>query len=101
MNATATHDTKRGEDVRARLNVLSELSAEWKQRQQHWSDLTRRLKSEVGGVLVPDANFETFVYQTLLGAWPLDDADLPQFRERMRAYLIKVGKRRFARILLG
>jgi len=92
LNATATHDTKRGEDVRARLDVLSELAGEWAERQQGWSVLASGLRSLVQGERAPTPNDETLIYQTLVGAWPLDDNDLPEFRERLRAYLIKAAR---------
>jgi (1->4)-alpha-D-glucan 1-alpha-D-glucosylmutase len=89
MNATATHDTKRGEDVRARLDVLSELSGEWATLVRTWGALNRSFKTRVEHRPAPDANDEYFLYQTLLGAWPLRDEEVPAFRERIRAYLIK------------
>ena len=92
LNATATHDTKRGEDVRARLNVLSELAGEWAERQRGWSEITSGLRLVVEGEIAPAPNDETLVYQTLVGAWPLDDRELPEFRERLRAYVIKAAR---------
>jgi (1->4)-alpha-D-glucan 1-alpha-D-glucosylmutase len=97
MVATATHDTKRGEDVRARINVLTEFSAEWDRRLRRWSALNRRSKSEVDGVLVPSPDDEYLLYQTLVGAWPIEflgpdePAALPleRFRDRINAYMIK------------
>jgi (1->4)-alpha-D-glucan 1-alpha-D-glucosylmutase len=86
LNATATHDTKRGEDVRARLNVLSEIPQEWEQQAGAWRRLARRHKSPSGA---PDGNDEYFLYQTLLGAWPFRAAEVPEFRERLKAYLLK------------
>lgn len=75
--ATSTHDTKRGEDVRARLLVLSELPNEWKAASARWRDHNARHRSERF-----DRNTEYLYYQTLVGAWPID-------RERMTAYLEK------------
>jgi (1->4)-alpha-D-glucan 1-alpha-D-glucosylmutase len=89
LNATATHDTKRGEDVRARLNVLSELAGEWTAAHQRWSEMNRPLVREVDGASAPDANVETLLYQTLVGAWPVEEADVPAFRQRLRDYLFK------------
>jgi (1->4)-alpha-D-glucan 1-alpha-D-glucosylmutase len=88
LSATATHDTKRGEDVRARLNVLSEIPREWQRVLRHWQRLNRRLKSIVDDVRIPGANEEYLIYQTLIGAWPMDaiDADLTDAaREALRA----------------
>jgi (1->4)-alpha-D-glucan 1-alpha-D-glucosylmutase len=89
MNATTTHDTKRSEDVRARINVLSELPEEWEKRLLLWSDENREKKRAVGGRAVPDPSEEILLYQTLLGAWPLDDAETGSFPERVRSYMIK------------
>ena len=89
MNATSTHDTKRSEDVRARLNVLSELPAEWAACVADWARINRRWKSRVRGRGAPDPNEEYFLYQTLVGAWPLDDAELPAFGERLAGYIRK------------
>ncbi|HEU4366637.1 MAG TPA: malto-oligosyltrehalose synthase [Methylomirabilota bacterium] len=82
LSATATHDTKRGEDVRARINVLSEIPAEWRARVAAWQRLNRKHRTMVDGAPVPGANTEYFVYQTLVGAWPLD-------RARLSGYLMK------------
>ena len=71
LSATSTHDTKRGEDVRARLNVLSEIPDAWKAAVLKWRALNRRFKTEVGGALAPSPNEEYLLYQTLVGAWPL------------------------------
>ena len=89
MTTTSTHDAKRSEDVRARINVLSELSAEWGDRVDRWTALNRQRKRAVGGHLVPDANLEIFLYQTLVGAWPLGDAPAEGFAERLEEYLLK------------
>ena len=72
MSATATHDTKRGEDVRARLCVLSELPADWHQALIRLYQLARPHKRSHD---VPDANEEYLLYQTLLGAWPVHGRD--------------------------
>ena len=82
LSATATHDTKRGEDVRARINVLSEIPAEWRARLAAWQRFNRRHHTMVDGAPVPGANTEYLVYQTLVGAWPIDAA-------RLRDYLLK------------
>ena len=73
LSPLSTHDTKRGEDMRARLNVLSELPGAWANRVAAWSERNRHHKVELhDGVLAPDANEEYFLYQTLVGAWPDD-----------------------------
>jgi (1->4)-alpha-D-glucan 1-alpha-D-glucosylmutase len=89
LSATGTHDTKRGEDVRARINAISELPGEWKSAVRRWRGLNRRLKSDVGGVLAPDANEEYLLYQTLVGTWPFDEATLPGYGERLKKYVMK------------
>jgi (1->4)-alpha-D-glucan 1-alpha-D-glucosylmutase len=89
MNGTATHDTKRGEDVRARINVLSEILGEWEKHIRRWSALNKSKKKRVGVTPVPDRNDEYFLYQTLIGAWPLDDADHEAFVDRMKDYAVK------------
>ncbi|MEO0455542.1 MAG: malto-oligosyltrehalose synthase [Cyanobacteria bacterium P01_A01_bin.114] len=89
MNTTSTHDTKRSEDVRARLNVLSELPERWATEVKAWSQLNHKLKQTDGDRQLPDANDEYFLYQTLIGAYPFDKADLPEFTERIKAYVVK------------
>jgi (1->4)-alpha-D-glucan 1-alpha-D-glucosylmutase len=92
LNATSTHDTKRGEDVRARINVLSEIPTLWAERVDRWRAWNAAKRLTVNGQTVPDGNVELFLYQTLVGAWPLDDAEVPEFKERLRAYLVKASK---------
>ena len=90
LNATATHDTKRGEDTRARIAVLSELPDEWRSRLRRWMREGDEWKSEVAEeeeTVAPSADVESLLYQTLLGAWPLDVDDA--FRERIQAYMTK------------
>jgi (1->4)-alpha-D-glucan 1-alpha-D-glucosylmutase len=89
LSVTSTHDTKRGEDVRARLNVLSEMPAAWKAAVGKWRTLNRRFKVEIEGIPAPDPNEEYFLYQTLVGAWPFDPSTEDTFRERLKAYLVK------------
>ncbi len=92
--ASSTHDTKRSEDVRARIDVLSELPREWRAAINRWTRLNRRHKTKVEGVPAPDRNDEYVLYQTLLGAWPFDQelsdpAAYPAFVDRMEAFLLK------------
>ena len=89
MNATATHDTKRGEDVRARLNVLSELPEEWEACLKAWSKINRGKKTAVKGRHVPERNDEYFLYQTLVGAFPFWEDFAANFLERVKSYMIK------------
>jgi (1->4)-alpha-D-glucan 1-alpha-D-glucosylmutase len=88
MNATATHDTKRGEDVRARINVLSEIPELWEANIKKWSRINRRKKKAVKGMAVPDKNDEYFLYQTLVGAMPFV-AEYDEFVPRLKDYVIK------------
>jgi (1->4)-alpha-D-glucan 1-alpha-D-glucosylmutase len=94
MLATATHDTKRGEDARMRLALLSELPREWRRRVVLWFRLNRLKRGEIEGRPAPARNDEYFFYQTLVGAWPpdLDPADtgaVAAFGERVAATMIK------------
>ena len=70
MLATATHDTKRGEDARARLNVLSEMPDEWRRQIFKWSRLNTKNLTVVDGASAPDRNDEYLFYQALIGSWP-------------------------------
>lgn len=92
MNASTTHDTKRSEDVRARISVLSEIPNEWEQRLHSWATLNEIYKVDVNGVMVPDRNEEYFLYQTLLGIWPMDPRELSSVRPRMEAYAVKATR---------
>lgn len=88
--ATSTHDTKFGEDARARLYVLSEIAGEWIDWVTEWSHLNRGHKTIVDGRLAPDANEEYRLYQTLLACWP-PEAFTPDeaFRQRLREHVRK------------
>jgi (1->4)-alpha-D-glucan 1-alpha-D-glucosylmutase len=92
LNATSTHDTKRSEDVRARLNVLSELPRAWARSLNRWSRMNREKKSLANGHAVPDSNEEVLFYQTLVGAWPLEAEEVPEFRRRLQAHMIKAAR---------
>jgi (1->4)-alpha-D-glucan 1-alpha-D-glucosylmutase len=95
MLATSTHDTKRSEDVRARISVLSELPTEWRAALGRWSDLNAAKKGTADGQPAPSRNDEYLLYQTLLGAWPEAEPGEPGyagFRERITAYLLKAVK---------
>ncbi|MBW4495385.1 MAG: malto-oligosyltrehalose synthase [Oscillatoria princeps RMCB-10] len=89
MNATATHDTKRGEDARARLNVLSEIPEEWEKQVRRWSEINRSKKSDLSGRAVPVANDEYFFYQTLVGAFPFYESERAEFIGRIKDYTLK------------
>jgi (1->4)-alpha-D-glucan 1-alpha-D-glucosylmutase len=95
MLTTSTHDTKRSEDVRARINVLSEMPDEWQAAVTRWADLNRAKKKELEGEPAPDANEEYLLYQTLLGAWPLGEpspGEYEAFIKRIQAYMTKASK---------
>ncbi|NLC71512.1 MAG: malto-oligosyltrehalose synthase, partial [Desulfuromonadaceae bacterium] len=92
LSASSTHDTKRGEDVRARLNVLSEIPREWKAAVRVWQRLNLKRKREVDGVPAPDANDEYFLYQTLMGAFPFDLGEIGNFAGRIREHVVKAAR---------
>ena len=70
FSSTSTHDTKRSEDVRARINVLSEIPTEWRNHLRTWNRLNKKAAHRLEEQLVPSRNEEYLIYQTLLGAWP-------------------------------
>ena len=90
--ATSTHDSKRSEDARARLNVLSEIPAAWKLMLKRWSRLNRARKRKIDGIEAPSRNDEYLLYQALIATWPLavpDKAGLAEYRARIDGYMIK------------
>ena len=92
MLATSTHDTKRSEDVRARINVLSEIPEQWREGLSRWSRQNRRLKMIVDGKPAPSRNEEYLLYQTLVGAWPfcgIEEEEFALFRFRIKEYMLK------------
>ncbi|MEA1052204.1 malto-oligosyltrehalose synthase [Lamprobacter modestohalophilus] len=104
MLAGSTHDSKRSEDVRARLHILSELPLAWREHVERWARLNRRFRRsgdgreplEADAVTWPDANTEYLFYQTLLGVWPLqtpqDNDDWEALKQRIQAYMSKAVK---------
>jgi (1->4)-alpha-D-glucan 1-alpha-D-glucosylmutase len=91
----STHDTKRGEDARARIDTLSEIAPEWRAALMRWRNFNEAKKSLVDGELAPDRNDEYLFYQALVGAWPdgaLGRDELAGFRERIAAYMEKAIK---------
>lgn len=89
---TSTHDTKRSEDVRARINVLSEIPQKWKECLTKWSRYNRKKKKIIDGQTVPDLNEEYLLYQTLIGAWPvnpLNEKEYEVFKTRIKDYMLK------------
>ena len=91
MTATATHDTKRGEDARTRLAALTELPGEWTSSVARWKTLNAPHVVVDGNMRAPSATFEYLLYQTLVGIWPAsgDDDSLP---ERLQAYALKAAR---------
>ncbi|MGE5539714.1 MAG: malto-oligosyltrehalose synthase [Gemmatimonas sp.] len=99
MLATATHDTKRGEDARCRINVLSEIPLEWARHITRWASLNRRRKQEVDGQPAPGRNDEYMLYQGLIGGWPIgfdpqtaSAEDRAAFVARVKAYMLKATR---------
>ena len=93
--ATSTHDSKRSEDIRMRLDVLSELPDEWKAAVPKWAALNEKHKTMQGSTLEPRRNTEYFVYQTLIGAWPnepMSDGEQAAFADRLWEYLRKSAR---------
>jgi (1->4)-alpha-D-glucan 1-alpha-D-glucosylmutase len=92
LSATATHDTKRGEDARIRIDVLSEIPRLWQQVLARWARFNKKHKAQRDEQLIPERNEEYFLYQTLVGAWPLGTVspdEWKRFRERIGAYMQK------------
>jgi (1->4)-alpha-D-glucan 1-alpha-D-glucosylmutase len=96
MTATSTHDAKRGEDARARINVLSELPEEWRRGVSDWIRMNAGNRTRIHGQWAPDRNDEYLFYQTLTGAWPAEPPDAPVPRQappdlgrRLIAYMQK------------
>src|SRR5439155_1461339 len=85
VSATATHDTKRGEDTRVRIDVLSEIARAWHAAVTRWQRMNRRHRTTVDGRHAPSASEEYLLYQTMVGAWPLDVA-------RLRDYVLKAAR---------
>ena len=88
---SSTHDTKRSEDVRARINVLSELPRDWRTALTRWTRLNGRKRVSVQGRVAPDRNDEYLLYQTLLGAWPSAEID-DEFVRRITEFMLKALK---------
>ena len=96
--ATSTHDSKRSEDVRARMLAISEIPPLWGRSLQKWRTTNRRFKKQIDDAEAPDAGEEYLLYQTLLGTWPvdLDGAPVPsvgpKFIARIQRYMAKALK---------
>jgi len=92
MIATSTHDTKLGEDVRARINVLSEIPEEWEREAARWMRINKNARTIVDGEPAPDRNDEYRFYQALLGLWPKASRADDELVARLQAYMIKSVK---------
>jgi (1->4)-alpha-D-glucan 1-alpha-D-glucosylmutase len=95
MSSTSTHDTKRSEDVRARINVLSEIPLSWNSFVTRLAELTKDFKKYVPGIgMCPQPNDEYMLYQTLIGTWPFEisTAEWNEYIKRIQAYMTKAIK---------
>jgi (1->4)-alpha-D-glucan 1-alpha-D-glucosylmutase len=95
LSASSTHDTKRGEDVRCRIGVLSEMPERWAEAALRWHALAAPHRASLRGGSAPAAADEYLLFQTLVGAWPdgeLDGPELAAFRERIAAYMLKAAR---------
>jgi (1->4)-alpha-D-glucan 1-alpha-D-glucosylmutase len=95
MLATATHDTKRSEDVRVRINVLSELATDWERQVFAWRDLLADAVAKVDGEAAPSANDQYLFFQSFVGTWPahhLNEDELSDYRNRLVEYMQKAVK---------
>lgn len=95
MLASSTHDSKRSEDVRARINVLSEMPRLWLLHLRRWRDWNRGKKRQIDDQAAPTRNDEYLLYQTLIGTWPsepLDDPGWKAFTERIEQYALKAAR---------
>lgn len=93
--AGSTHDSKRSQDVRARLNVLSERPDDWRTRVRRWRQLTRSLRRRIGDADAPSRRDQYAYFQSVLGLWPLrppDAAELESLTERLVAYMRKAAR---------
>ncbi len=92
---TSTHDSKRSEDVRARLNVLSEIPDDWRERLIRWRRLNKKKKVVVEGQEIPGTNEEYLLYQSLIGVWPIEPmgrTEYEVFKKRIKDYMVKATR---------
>lgn len=89
MNASATHDTKRGEDVRARLNVLSEMPEDWAELVSQWQLNNQKYREDQGERVSPSGQDEYLLYQTLVGSLPMTLELEGTYEDRIKNYIIK------------
>jgi malto-oligosyltrehalose synthase/4-alpha-glucanotransferase len=86
LNGTATHDTKRGEDVRARLNAIGDIPDEWISKVKEWIKINSQLKT----ANIPTASEEYFIYQTIAGTFPFNENPDEEYKKRIREYIVKM-----------
>jgi len=95
MTTTSTHDTKRSEDVRCRIHLLSEIPETWARHVRRWARLNSGRKQNIEGESAPSRNDEYLFYQTLFGIWPLQSltpALRARLQERLSAYMVKAAR---------
>ncbi len=95
LTTTSTHDSKRSEDVRARINVLSEIPDEWREHLIRWRRLNKRKRVVSEGMEIPGANEEYLLYQSLIGVWPVEPMDRSEydvFKKRIKDYIVKATR---------
>ncbi|HYT81795.1 MAG TPA: hypothetical protein VEQ37_21575 [Actinomycetota bacterium] len=92
LSPMSTHDTKRSEDGRARIDVLSEMADEWAARLMRWTRWNRSRKSDVAGQLAPDSTDELLLYQTLVGVWPVTKREARGLTSRIQEYMLKAAR---------
>ncbi len=92
LNTTSTHDTKRSEDVRARIDVLTEIPEAWGEAFRRFDEIATPRRGRANGRPVPGPRMDFLLFETLLGAWPYDDEERAGFAERFAAYLLKAAR---------
>src|SRR5262249_34988941 len=86
------HGAKGGEDARVRIDALSEMPGEWRQRVRRWAELARFLRREIEGAPAPSPGDEFMIYQTVLGAWPVELLGAPPRAEALAAVLARIER---------
>jgi len=89
LNATATHDTKRGEDARMRLNILPSRAEEWGEAVRRWVAMNEKVRDKIGERLIPSRKEEYFIYQSMVAGWPQDLSCPDSYIERLQAAMRK------------
>jgi (1->4)-alpha-D-glucan 1-alpha-D-glucosylmutase len=99
LNATSTHDSKRSEDVDARINILAEMPQEWNAHFGRWQELNGPKKRKINKEPAPETNMDEIIYQSLIGSWPADDdeKELASFKERFKGFILKAAREAKAR----